>query len=59
MPLFIVILGLYINIKIGKIDVKCKTSRTPPVWIIAVYLAVGGDVFYGVFFCCPFSHEMS
>ena len=25
----------------------------------AVYLAVAGDVFDGVFLCCPFSHEMS
>ena len=26
---------------------------------IAVQLAVAGDVFDGVFLCCPFSHEMS
>ena len=26
---------------------------------IAVHLAVAGDVFNGVFLCCPFSHEMS
>ena len=26
---------------------------------IAVHLAVAGDVFDGVFLCCPFSHEMS
>ena len=25
----------------------------------AVHLAVAGDVFDGVFLCCPFSHEMS
>ena len=31
----------------------------PPVWDIAVHLAVVGDVFDGVFLCCPFSHEMS
>ena len=24
---------------------------------IAVHLAVAGDVFDGVFLCCPFSHE--
>ena len=24
-----------------------------------IHLAVAGDVFDGVFFCCPFSHEMS
>ena len=28
LPLFL----LYINIKIGKIDVNCSTSRWPPVW---------------------------
>ena len=27
-----------------------------PVWEIAVHLAVAGDVFVGVFLCCPFSH---
>ena len=26
---------------------------------IAVHLAVAGDVFDGVFLCCPFSHKMS
>ena len=26
---------------------------------IAVHLAVAGDIFDGVFLCCPFSHEMS
>ena len=26
----------------------------PPAWEIAVYLAVAGDVFDGVFLCCPF-----
>ena len=52
MPLFIVILF------IGKKDVKCETSRWPPAWEIAVYLAVAGDVFDGVFLCCAFSHEM-
>ena len=25
----------------------------------AVHLAVAGDVFNGVFLCCPFSHQMS
>ena len=29
------------------------------VWEIAVHLAVAGDVFDGVFLCCPFAHEMS
>ena len=47
---------LYINIKIGKIDVKCLTSRWPPVWETAVHLAVAGGDFDGVFLCCPFSH---
>ena len=27
-------------------------------WEITVHLAVAGDVFDGVFLCCPFSHEM-
>ena len=26
------------------------------VWEIAVHLVVAGDVFDGVFLCCPFSH---
>ena len=38
---------LYINIEIGKIDVKT-------LWEIAVHLTVAGDVFDGVFLCCPF-----
>ena len=42
--------SLYINIKIGK-----NTSRWPPVWEIAVHLAVACDVYDGVFLCCPFS----
>ena len=29
------------------------------VWGKAVHLAVAGDVFDGVFLCCPFSHEVS
>ena len=41
-----------------KTDFKCYTSRLPPVWEIAVHLAVAGDVFDGVLLCC-FSHEMS
>ena len=45
---------LYINIKIGKIDVNCQTSRQPPVWEIAVHLAVACDVFDGVFFVLSF-----
>ena len=55
-PLFIVILVIYINIKIGKIDVKGSTSRWSPVWETAVNLAVGGGVFDGFFLSCPFSH---
>ena len=27
--------------------------------VVAVHLAVAGDVFDGVFLCYPFSHEMS
>ena len=30
-----------------------------PVWEIALHLAVAGDVYDGVFLCCPFSHERS
>ena len=30
-----------------------------PVWVIAVHLAVAGDVYLGVFLCCPISHEIS
>ena len=30
-----------------------------PVLEIAVHLAVAGDVFAGVFLCCPVSREMS
>ena len=52
-------ISLYINIKKGKIVVKCYTSRLPPVWEIAVHLAVAGDGYDGVFLCCPFSHAMS
>ena len=45
---------LYIDIKIGKIVVKCYTSRWPPVWEISVDLAVAGGVFDGVFFVLSF-----
>ena len=31
----------------------------PPVWEMAVYLAVAGDVVDGVFLCCPFPLKMS
>ena len=47
---------LYINIKIGKKNVKCLTSQWPPVWETDVHLAVAGGVFDGVFLCCSFSH---
>ena len=49
---------LCINIKIGKIDVNLKLAGTTYMGI-AVHLAVAGDVFDGVFLCCPFSHEIS
>ena len=39
--------------------VECWTSRWPPVWAVAVHLAVARVVYDGVFLCCPFSHEMS
>ena len=47
---------LYVNIKIGKIDVKCSTIRWPPVRETPVHLAVASGAFDGVFVCCPFSH---
>ena len=34
--------------------VGCWTSRWPPVWETAVYLAVAGGVFDGVFLCCSY-----
>ena len=40
-------------------DEKKQTKKGPPVWEIAVHLAVAGDVFNGVFVCCPFFHKMS
>ena len=39
--------------------VEYWTSGWPPVWEIAVRLAVACDVYDGVFLCCPFSHEVS
>ena len=39
--------------------VGCWTSRWPPVWGIAVHLAVACGVCGGVFLCCPFSHGVS
>ena len=48
---------LYINIKIGKIDVKCKNSRWPPVCETAVHLAVAGNVFDGCFAVKIFVHS--
>ena len=33
---------------------KWYTTRLPPVWEIAVHLAVAGDVYDGVFLCCLF-----
>ena len=45
-----------LNIKIG----KKWCSMWPPVWEMAVQLAVAGDVFDGVLFCAVLlSHEMS
>ena len=35
--------------------VGCWTGRWPPVWEVAVRLAVASDVCGGVFLCCPFS----
>ena len=34
-------------------------AEEPPVWEIAVHLAVAGDAFDGVFLYYLFSHEMS
>ena len=38
---------------------KCGEFISPAEWEIAVHQAVAGDVFDGVFLCCPLSHEMS
>ena len=54
-----VILVIYKYKNKKKIVIKCYTSRWPPVWEIAVHLAVAVGVYDGVFLCCPFSHEMS
>ena len=54
--LWLFLLYIYINIKLGKIDIKCSTSRWSPVWESVVHLAVGGGVFDGFFLSCPFSH---
>ena len=42
-------LYIHVNIIIGKIVVKCWSSRWPPVWDIAVHLAVACDVYDCVF----------
>ena len=39
------------SIKVYKTNL---TSRSPPVWEIAVHLAVAGAVFDGAFLCCSF-----
>ena len=59
MPLFIVVLVVCGCEKLVKMDVNCWTGRWPPVWEVAVHLAVAGDVFDGVFLCCPVSRGMS
>ena len=41
---------LCVNVEVGGVDVDCWTSRWPPVWEVAVHLAVAGHVFDGVFF---------
>ena len=43
-PLFIVVLDVCGCEKLVKIDVNCWTGRWPPVWEVAVHLAVAGDV---------------
>ena len=40
----------------GPLSPKQPTNQ--PVWEIAVLLAVAGDVYDGVFSCCPFSYVM-
>ena len=52
-----------INVKneaatVFKILVLPKNIK-PPVWEIAVHLAVACGVYGDVFLCCPFSHEVS
>ena len=39
--------------------VECWAGRCPPVWEVAVHLAVACYVYDGVFLCCSFSHEVS
>ena len=39
--------------------VECWTGRWPPVWKVAVHLAVACGVYGGVFLCCLFSHGVS
>ena len=41
-------------VKLGNIK-----SEFPPVWEIAIHLAVACDVYDGVFLCYLFSHEVS
>ena len=37
------------------VNIFFTRSCIPPVWEIAVHLAVACDVYDGVFLCCPFS----
>ena len=46
--------SLYINIKIGKKVLNVRLAGDH-LYGEAVHLAVAGDVFDGVFLCCPFS----
>ena len=47
-----------IMVQLAKLKLA-KFSDDGSVGKVAVHLAVAGDVFDGVFLCCPFSHEMS
>ena len=58
-PLFVVILVIYKCKNRGKLMLNVRPAEDHLYGSIAVHLAVAGDVFDGVFLCCPFSHEMS
>ena len=58
MPLFIVILVIY-KYKNRLKSMLIVKPAGDHLYGKSVHLTVAGDVFDGVFLCCPFSHEMS
>ena len=46
-------------VSILSVCLVCDSSNVAKLWEIAVHVAVAGDVYDGVFLCCPFSHDMS